>query len=153
MRLTALHVIHWDCPSLASKSNSGKVANCTSCKRTPFKISNSSAKRPYEGRRRNAVIVALGTAFCTPHVMRHTAITALVKQKVDVPTIQKISGHKTAAMVLHYVHIFREHIDDAIGGLNIGIPGTVTPELHTGAEIVPDAPTQPIPIKRRKSVA
>lgn len=55
---------------------------------------------------RAVVRAGLDPAFCTPHVMRHTAITALVKQKVDVPTIQKISGHKTAAMVLHYVHIF-----------------------------------------------
>ena len=37
----------------------------------------------------------------TPHIMRHTAITRLVKAGRDIPTIQKISGHKTAAMVLH----------------------------------------------------
>ncbi len=32
----------------------------------------------------------------TPHTMRHTAITRLVKACVDLPTIQKISGHKTS---------------------------------------------------------
>jgi site-specific recombinase XerD len=32
--------------------------------------------------------------------MRHTAITNLVKAGVDLPTIQKISGHKRLAMVI-----------------------------------------------------
>jgi len=50
--------------------------------------------------------------------MRHTAITALVKAGVDLPTIQRISGHKTLDMVLRYTHVHDEHIDDAI--LNIG---------------------------------
>jgi len=75
---------------------------------------------------------------CTPHVMRHTAITQLVKAKADIPTIQKISGHKTAAMVLHYTHIHGEHIDDAISALDIGISDAVTPELHTNAARDPE---------------
>lgn len=69
---------------------------------------------------------------CTPHVMRHSAITQLVKAKADIPTIQKISGHKTPAMVLHYVHIHGEHIDDAISALDTGNSDAVTHELHTG---------------------
>ncbi|WP_010162579.1 tyrosine-type recombinase/integrase [Sphingomonas sp. PAMC 26617] len=85
---------------------------------------------------RSAVRAGLDPKFCTPHVMRHTGITALVKQGIDVPTIQKISGHKTPAMVLHYVHVFGQHIDDAIGGLNIVTRGAVTPELHTGGNVV-----------------
>lgn len=68
---------------------------------------------------------------CTPHVMRHTAITQLVKANVDVPTIQKISGHKTTAMVMHYVHVHGQHIDNAISALDTGSSDTVTPELHT----------------------
>ncbi len=68
---------------------------------------------------------------CTPHVMRHTAISALVMKRVDVPTIQKISGHKTTSMVMHYVHLFGEHIDNAISALDMGISDAVTPKLHT----------------------
>jgi len=49
---------------------------------------------------------------------------------VDVPTIQKISGHKTPAMVLHYVHLFGDHIDNAISAIDMGISDAVTPELH-----------------------
>ena len=54
----------------------------------------------------------------TPHTMRHTAITKLVKAGVDLPTIQRISGHKTLAMVLRYVHVQGEHIDVAISALD-----------------------------------
>ena len=62
----------------------------------------------------------------TPHVMRHTAITRLAKAGVDLPTIQRISGHKTLAMVLRYVHIHGSHIDAAI----TAIDSAFTPELH-----------------------
>lgn len=74
----------------------------------------------------------------TPHVMRHTAITRLVQAGTDIPTIQKISGHKTVAMVLHYTHVHGVHIDNAIGALDTGFADALTPELHTPAE--PDQP-------------
>lgn len=67
----------------------------------------------------------------TPHVMRHTAITRLVKAGVDLPTIQKISAHKTLAMVLRYVHIHGQHIDDAIAAIDMGFIDAITPKLHT----------------------
>jgi integrase len=70
----------------------------------------------------------------TPHVMRHTAITRLVQAGVDIPTIQRISGHKTVGMVLHYTHVHGVHIDNAIEALNYAIPGAITPELHRPAE-------------------
>ena len=74
----------------------------------------------------------------TPHTMRRTAITKLVKAGVDLPTIQKISGHKTLAMVLRYVHLHGEHIDAAIDTLDTSISDAVTRGLHTAA--IPDAP-------------
>jgi site-specific recombinase XerD len=44
---------------------------------------------------RDAVVGAgLDPKLVMPHVMRHTAITALVQAGVDLPTIQKISGHR-----------------------------------------------------------
>jgi len=45
--------------------------------------------------------------------MRRMAITNLVKAGVDLPTIQKISGHKRLAMVMRYVEVHWTHIDDA----------------------------------------
>lgn len=67
----------------------------------------------------------------TPHVMRHTAITRLVKAKHDLPTIQRISGHKTMSMVLRYAHIHGTHIDSAIASIDQPLPVSTTPKLHT----------------------
>jgi len=80
----------------------------------------------------------LDPAKVTPHVMRHTAITNLVTAGVDLPTIQRISGHKTLAMVLRYSHPADRHIDQAIRALGRTAPepngneaaNTVTQKLH-----------------------
>lgn len=66
----------------------------------------------------------------TPHVMRHTAITRLVKAGVDLPTVQRISGHKTLAMVMRYVHIHGGHIDGAIAAIDNAFTDVITPNLH-----------------------
>jgi hypothetical protein len=34
-------------------------------------------------------------------------------------------------MVMHYVHVFGQHIDEAISGLSIDGGDAITPELHT----------------------
>jgi integrase len=54
--------------------------------------------------------------------MRHTAITRLVEAGVDLPTVQRISGHKTLAMVLRYAHVHGRHIDDGIRVLGRTVP-------------------------------
>lgn len=64
------------------------------------------------------------SARCTDEDV--TAISALAMAQTDIPTIQKISGLKTAAMVLHYVHIFGDHVHDAISTLNFGVPSLKT---------------------------
>ena len=38
------------------------------------------------------------------HTLRHTAITHLVQAGVGLPTVKRISGHKTLAMVEKYAH-------------------------------------------------
>jgi hypothetical protein len=89
---------------------------------------------------RDAVVRAgLDPELVTPHVMRHTAITALVQAGVDLPTIQKISGQKTLAMVLRYTHVHGQHIDRAIEAIGRTLPelsanktSTITQELHRG---------------------
>ena len=59
---------------------------------------------------RDAVEAAgLDPGLVTPHVMRHTAITKLVQAGVDLPTVQRVSGHKTLAMVLRYTHVHGRH--------------------------------------------
>ena len=51
------------------------------------------------------------------HTLRHTAITHLVQAGVDLPTVQRISGHKTLAMVQRYAHANGTHIQEALGKL------------------------------------
>jgi integrase len=48
------------------------------------------------------------------HTLRHTAITHLVQAGVDLPTVKRISGHKTLAMVERYAHQNGSHIDSAM---------------------------------------
>ncbi len=49
----------------------------------------------------------------TPHTLRHTAITHFVQAGVDLPTVQRISGHKTLQMVARYSHQNGKHIQAA----------------------------------------
>jgi integrase len=82
--------------------------------------------RPFRDAVRRA---GLNPSQITPHVLRHTAITRLVEAGVDLATIQKISGHKTLAMVLRYAHVHGQHIDKAMVALERGA-NSVTPKLH-----------------------
>lgn len=73
------------------------------------------------------VVVAAGLPeTVTPHLLRHTAITRLAERGLGVATIQQISGHKTAAMVMKYTHITDPRVDDAMRVLedaNVERPG------------------------------
>lgn len=51
------------------------------------------------------------------HTLRHTAITHLVQAGVDLPTVKRISGHKTLIMVERYAHQNGEHIKAAMDRL------------------------------------
>jgi integrase len=67
---------------------------------------------------RSAVIEAgFDPAEVVRHTLRHTAITHLVQAGVDLPTVQRISGHKTLEMVVRYSHQNGEHINAAMDKL------------------------------------
>lgn len=51
------------------------------------------------------------------HTLRHTAITHLVQAGIDLPTVKRISGHKTLAMVERYSHQNGSHIQAAMDKL------------------------------------
>jgi site-specific recombinase XerD len=51
------------------------------------------------------------------HTLRHTAITHLVQAGVDLPTVKRISGHKTLIMVERYAHQNGAHIQAAMDAL------------------------------------
>jgi integrase len=71
------------------------------------------------------------------HTLRHTAVSHLVQAGVDLPTVKKISGHKTTAMVERYSHQNSEHIQAAMDKLEGRVHTSrgsfsdlITPELH-----------------------
>jgi integrase len=72
------------------------------------------------------------------HTFRHTAVTHLVQAGVDLPTVQRISGHKTLAMVARYAHANGAHIDAAMDKLERQMAENkvvaITPELHKTGE-------------------
>ena len=102
----------------------GWVFPCPEGSKHPHKLSMA---KPF---RRAVIAAGMNPDKVTPHVMRHTAITRLVKAGADLPTIQKVSGHKTPAMVLRYVHIHGSHIDQAIAAIDTSNVAPITPKLH-----------------------
>jgi integrase len=78
----------------------------------------------------------------TPHKMRRTAITNLILAGVPLPTIQRISGHKTLIMLLRYFNLYGAHVHEAAANLEVemshddsaveeALLGTIAHELHT----------------------
>lgn len=110
----------WLFPSIASKS--GRLATIRKAHRRVVKAAG------------------LDPDVVVRHTFRHTAVTHLVQAGVDLPTVQKISGHKTLAMVSRYAHANGAHIDAAMDKLESRITApapqsdTVTPELHQSSE-------------------
>lgn len=54
------------------------------------------------------------------HQLRHTFITALVREGKDIATIQALSGHKSADMVMRYSLPSEEDLEDAVEGIYKG---------------------------------
>jgi len=70
-----------------------------------------SIEKPF---RRVVIEAGLDPKEVLRHTLRHTAITHLVQAGVDLPTVQRISGHKTMQMVVRYSHQNGEHIQEAM---------------------------------------
>jgi integrase len=67
--------------------------------------------------RRVVVAAGLNPKEVVRHTLRHTAITHLAQAGVDLPTVQRISGHKTLIMVTRYAHQNGEHVRTAMDKL------------------------------------
>lgn len=68
--------------------------------------------------RRVVVEAGLDTTLIVRHTLRHTAITHLVQAGVDLPTVNRISGHKNLSMVERYSHQNGAHIESAMDKLD-----------------------------------
>ena len=99
----------------------------------PNQINTKTKHRLYMSKQfaRTVTRAKLDSTKVTPHIMRHTAITHLVQSGVDLPTIKRISGHKTLKVLERYVHLVSDHIDSAVEHLDTGIFDIITPKLHT----------------------
>ena len=102
-----------------------------------FPSGRKDCKKPHrtamdDGFRRAAVRAGLDPQKVTPHLMRHTLVTNL-SETADVATIQKISGHKTAAMVMHYTHVNDERVNNALTAMEAATLSGITPKLHTAS--------------------
>jgi integrase len=91
------HGTPWLFPSMAAKS--GHTIDI----RKPF--------------RRVVAAAGLNPDEVVRHTLRHTAITHLVQAGVDLPTVKRISGHKTLSMVERYSHQNGAHIQSAMNRL------------------------------------
>lgn len=67
--------------------------------------------------RRTVAAAGLDPRQVVRHTLRHTAITHLVQAGVDLPTVKRISGHKTLQMVERYSHQNGSHIQAAMDKL------------------------------------
>jgi integrase len=73
--------------------------------------------------RRVVAAIGLDPNVVVRHTLRHTAITHLVQAGVDLPTVKRISGHKTLVMVERYAHANGAHIQTAMDKLTARYAG------------------------------
>jgi len=95
--LASLPPSPWLFPSIAARSG-----HATDMKKPFYRVVKSAGLDPTQ---------------IVKHTLRHTAITHLVQSGVDLPTVQRISGHKTLSMVARYSHQNGEHIQIAMDKL------------------------------------
>lgn len=81
--------------------------------------------------RRSVQRAGLDPDQITPHTLRHTAVTHLVQAGVDLPTVQRISGHKTLSMVARYAHQSGSHIEAAMDRLEGRVSRTAPDNVRT----------------------
>lgn len=72
---------------------------------------------------RVAIAAGLDRYKVCRHTLRHTAITHLVQAGVDLPTVQRFSGHKSIQMVFRYSHQSKDHLNWALNQLSGRIDG------------------------------
>jgi len=89
----------WLFPSPSSRSRTGHTTNVRKAYRRVVKAAD------------------LDPDQIVRHTLRHTAITHLVQAGVDLPTVKRISGHKTLIMVERYAHANGDHIQAAMDKL------------------------------------
>ena len=79
---------------------------------------DGSPYRDLRGSFKGAVKKA-GLEGVTLHTLRHTFASHLVMAGVDLPTVQKLMGHKDIATTMIYAHLAPDHIRSSVSKLRI----------------------------------
>lgn len=72
---------------------------------------------------RSAKRAGLDPDQITLHTLRHTAVTHLRQAGIDLPKVQRISGHKTLSRAARYAHQSGSHIEAALDRLEGRVSG------------------------------
>jgi len=75
----------------------------------PFKVHHDVIREKL-----NAIKKKLGIEQLTPHTMRHTFISELIRKGVDIKTVQEIVGHSSPVTTLGYVHTTLPQMKSAV---------------------------------------
>lgn len=83
------------------------VRQLNSCKKvSEYVICQCDGSRYYEFRYQwKKIVKTAGIKWCTPHVLRHTWATMLVKAGVDLQTVQELGRWSELKLVLRYSHV------------------------------------------------
>ena len=77
---------------------------------------------------------ASGLAFLTPHDLRHTAASLAIASGASVKHVQRMLGHKDAAMTLNvYASLFEDDLDAVSDRLDDAIRKAGAASLRTTA--------------------
>ena len=70
----------------------------------------------------DAAVAAAGLTGLTPHDLRHTAASLTIGSGASVKHVQRMLGHKDAAMTLNvYASLFEDDLDDVSNRLNAAL--------------------------------
>lgn len=67
--------------------------------------------------RRAVASVGMDPKQVVRHTLRHSAVTHLVQAGVDLPTVMRVSGHRSVKMIMRYAHQDDAHVRQAMDKL------------------------------------